>query len=245
MIVLPAHPAKPSFAPSSFDRWGTCPASVNLIADLPRQPSGEAAKRGKWAHEIAAKRLEKKPISILDFDFLLANADLDSAINFYTNTVETLLQATGGVLSVEVKVPMRLWKSVGYIDAVVTTPDHLHILDFKTGRFLIEAEKSTQMRIYAGTFLRENPAHRFEKVTVWIIQPSAGDGLTNYTAPPSEFEGWWELNLPPAHERALHADPDDRVASLNGCQFCPVRDPANGGCWAYDEFKAARKGNSQ
>jgi hypothetical protein len=62
----------------------------------------------------------------------------------------------------------------GTADAVLVDGDHLHVVDLKTGRVLVEAEDNKQMLTYALGVMRMLNAPASIQCTMHIFQPRAG-----------------------------------------------------------------------
>ena len=156
---------------SRADRFMSCPGSYRLEEKMPYEPSGPAAAIGTAIHELSEKILRGDPID--------AGTDpdhLDMAQN-YANFVDALVENPRKRM-IEVNVDAGL-KSLHYAlggtaDAVLVDGDHLHVIDLKTGRVLVEAEDNKQLLTYALGVMRQLNAPESITCTMHIYQPRAG-----------------------------------------------------------------------
>jgi hypothetical protein len=150
----------------------TCPGSVRLEALMPYEPSGEAAALGTALHELSERILRGEQID----DPYISTDHIEMAQS-YANYVNGISEKPRKKL-IEVNLDAGL-KSLhpslgGTADAVVVEGNHLHIIDAKFGRVLVEAENNKQLMTYALGAMRQLNAPADIICTMHIFQPRAG-----------------------------------------------------------------------
>lgn len=169
---------------SSSGRWLECPGSIALSHGLP-DSSGEAARWGTAAHELASWCLEEdrdaeayrgRFIEVEGTSYTVDDKMIDM-IQTYLGHVRTLLAEHGGQLLVEQRVDYSAVVGVpdqfGTADAIILGDDGvLVICDLKTGQRGVEAVDNTQLRMYALGALEEfSLVQDFDSVRLVISQP--------------------------------------------------------------------------
>ena len=168
-------------SPSSASRWMACPGSVVLSEGMP-DSSSEFADEGTDAHELAALCLDKKlPASSFEGDTMgkgnVVDADMVLYVQQYVDYVRAVVDATGGTLLVEQKLPISKITgekdAKGTADAVILADRELIVIDLKYGRGVpVDAEDNPQLQIYGLAALREfELAGDFDQVRMVIHQP--------------------------------------------------------------------------
>ena len=157
---------------SRAERFMTCPGSVRLEALVPEQPAGEAAAIGTAIHELSERILRGEEIDDPDI-----NPEHLAMAQEYAMFVNTLVEKPRKKL-IEVNVDDGL-KTLhqalgGTADAVLVDGNHLHVIDLKTGRVLVEAENNKQLLTYALGVMRQFNAPADITCTMHIFQPRAG-----------------------------------------------------------------------
>jgi hypothetical protein len=157
---------------SRTERFMQCPGSVRLEALMPYEPPGEAAAIGTAIHELSEKLLRGEAINFKDYP----DDHLDMASD-YVAFINTLVDKPRKKL-IEVNVDAGL-KTLhhalgGTADAVLVDGNHLHVIDLKTGRVLVEAENNKQLMTYALGVMRQFNAPLDIICTMHIFQPRAG-----------------------------------------------------------------------
>lgn len=157
---------------SRAERFMTCPGSVRLEGQMPYEPAGEAAAIGTAIHELSEKLLRGEELDSPDLD-----PEHVAMAQEYADFVNTLVENPRKRM-IEVNVDPGL-KSLhhalgGTADAVLVDGDHLHVIDLKTGRVLVEAENNKQLMTYALGVMRQFNAPIDITCTMHIFQPRAG-----------------------------------------------------------------------
>jgi len=139
---------------------------------MPYEPPGEAAAIGTHIHELSEKLLRGEELDSPDL-----NPDHIAMAQEYAAFVNTLVENPRKRM-IEVNVDAGL-KSLhqalgGTADAVLVDGNHLHVIDLKTGRVLVEAENNKQLMTYALGVMRQFNAPVDITCTMHIFQPRAG-----------------------------------------------------------------------
>lgn len=202
---------------SRTERFMSCPGSVRLEAQMPYEPPGEAAAIGTHIHELSEKLLRGEEID---------NPDLDpehlAMAHEYANFVNTLVTNPRKRL-IEVNVDDGL-KTLhhalgGTADAVLVDGDHLHVIDLKTGRVLVEAKDNKQLLTYALGVMRKFNAPATIQCTMHIFQPRAGHSKWTVSGMDLITHG---LELKKAADLALSPDAPV-IPSPDACKYCRAK----------------------
>lgn len=152
--------------PSSAYKWMACPASIAMEQAGGYQDSvGSSARKGTFQHFVSAYCLQhghaaaefigyQETVEGEDFTFDREMAELCQT---YIDTVNTYV-GDDGVLFVEQELDIS-WitgeeGAVGTADAIVVRNGEIVIIDLKTGRNDVDAEKNEQLTIYAAAALK-------------------------------------------------------------------------------------------
>jgi hypothetical protein len=248
---MPGQHAK--LSPSSAERWITCPGSVALSAKMPKQGSSVYADEGTAAHalgELLARahilhELDETELELAISQFRRANAQFveeDDAFAemhrhalAYVEVLERkLAEVPGSVLFLEQRLDAGVPTVWGTSDAVIVSPIHLEVVDFKYGAGIrVEAYENPQLRLYAlgaldtyGDLLGDT---QYVKWTVY--QPRIGDGHErSEEMHPAALRAWRTYVATPRAVEAL--SPGARFQpSESACRWCP----ASGRCKAQLE----------
>lgn len=169
---------------SSSGRWLECPGSIALSHGLP-DSSGEAARWGTAAHELASWCLEEDKDAeayrgrFIEVEGTSYTVDdkMIGIVQVYLGHVRTLLAEHGGQLLVEQQVDysavVGVPESFGTADAIILGDDGvLVVVDLKTGQREVDARDNTQLRMYALGALEEfSLVQDFDSVRLVISQP--------------------------------------------------------------------------
>ena len=166
---------------------GVCPGSIKLSEKQPNK-SSTYADEGTAAHFLGATCLlsgedviahlgkvielledeqgehyeafqAPRPPSVKLLNEFEVNDDMVQYVQVYVDYVRDLVKSTGGVLFVEVNVPIDHLTgeegATGTSDVVILTPDEIIVVDLKYGRGVeVSAVKNKQERIYGSGALR-------------------------------------------------------------------------------------------
>ena len=230
--------AHSTLGPSSAARWISCPASVALSAELPeRDDSSPYAEEGTAAHALA--EIESR-YRLLGMDDARHRADLDEwrvrysadyseseIMGFITRYVDRVEEALDShphsVLLLEQRMDTGVPGCWGTGDAVIVSPEHIHVLDLKYGRGVaVSAEGNPQLRLYALGALNEfgDLLGEVQSVSYSIVQPRLGEESTETLNTPELLE-WRDNTVLPSVKLI---DKGERVfgPSESACRWCPV-----------------------
>jgi hypothetical protein len=157
---------------SRMDRVMSCPGSYRLEEKMPYEPAGEAAAIGTAIHELSEKILRGEAVNPKDHP-----DDHFNMANEYAVFINTLVEnPRKRMIEVNVDAGLKTLHQAlgGTADAVLVDGDHLHVIDLKTGRVLVDAEDNKQMLTYALGVMRMLNAPASIRCTMHIFQPRAG-----------------------------------------------------------------------
>ena len=202
---------------SRAERFMTCPGSVRLENQMPYEPPGEAAAIGTHIHELSEKLLRGEELDSPDLD-----PDHIAMAQEYAAFVNTLVENPRKRM-IEVNVDAGL-KSLhqalgGTADAVLVDGNHLHVIDLKTGRVLVEAENNKQLMTYALGVMRQFNAPIDITCTMHIFQPRAGHSKWTVSGADLVNHGH---DLVRAAELALSPDAPTNP-SPDACKYCKAK----------------------
>ena len=202
---------------SRISRVMTCPGSVRLEAQMPPELAGEAAAIGTHIHELSEKLLRGEELDSPDLD-----PEHVAMAQDYATFVNTLVTSPRKRM-IEVNVDAGL-KSLhqalgGTADAVLVDGDHLHVIDLKTGRVLVEAKDNKQLLTYALGVMRQFNAPASIQCTMHIFQPRAGHSKWTVSGIDLITHG---LELKKAADLALSPDAPTNP-SPDACKYCKAK----------------------
>lgn len=232
--------------PSAAERWTSCPASVRLIAALPKEEETSFyAEEGTAAHALAEVEAGLEFGLIARDEYASAikevterygryiDSDMHKYVELYLEAIsEALAERPNSILMLEQKLDTGIPKCWGTSDAVIVSPTHVHVIDLKYGQGVrVSAVDNPQLRLYGVSALEAygDLLGEVEDVTMTIFQPRVGNRST--TSMPAKLLREWRDSLIPVAEEAL--GPDARFGpSEEACRWCPVK----GSCRAQMEY---------
>jgi RecB family exonuclease len=200
-----------------MDRVMSCPGSYRLEEKMPYEPAGEAAAIGTAIHELSERLLRGEAVNAIDYPDDHLNMALEYA-EFINRLVENPRKR---MIEVKVDAGLKtLHESLGgTADAVLVDKDHLHIVDLKTGRVLVEAEDNKQMLTYALGVMRMLNAPASIQCTMHIFQPRAGHSKWTVSGTDLIAHGH---ELLAAANLALTDDAPTNPTT-NNCRYCKAK----------------------
>lgn len=216
---------------SSAHRWIACPGSIRLSEGQPRYET-DAARAGTAAHEVAELCLKH------DNDAVHYVGEIIGEVEITEEMAENVQQFVD--LCREVKVNSTVsWVEQSFSLEALSPPDDmfgtadfvaysepektLHVLDYKNGVGLVEAEGNPQLLYYAlGAVLELGEGLNIETIKVTIVQPNASH--------PKGIARTWTISyvdlLDFAGELMAAAratqDPAAPLKTGSHCKFCPA-----------------------
>jgi hypothetical protein len=274
-------------SPSSAERWlGACPGSIKLSEKQPN-PSSKYSDEGTAAHFLGATCLqsgtdaahylgkvielledeqgehyeafrEVRPSSVKLLNDFTVDDDMARYVQVYVDYVRDLVKSSGGVLFVEVNVPIDHLTNeegaTGTSDTVILAAEELIVVDLKYGRGVeVSAIENKQERIYGSGALRwiddlVGGIEKIKHVRMAISQPRVSTLPSEWSCTIEalrEFEDEVRAGAALCDE-ASAAFHDTKHVSFNewmdkylhvsedGCRFCR----AKARCPKYDAFVA-------
>lgn len=244
---MPSQHAK--LSPSASERWIACPASIRMEEKVPPQPESPYAFEGTLAHELAEMKASYAFSKISEKQYLsrrrrwrAANPDvltedvvreMDTHTDSYVVLLSERMQMyPNSILFLEERLDTGVPRSWGTSDAVIVSPMHVEIVDFKYGSgVLVRASGNSQLRLYAcgamdtyADLLGET-----ELIRATVHQPRMNNVQTEELTPEA-LRAWRTKVVIPAAELAL-GDNAPFGPSEEACRWCP----ASGRCRAQLE----------
>jgi CRISPR/Cas system-associated exonuclease Cas4 (RecB family) len=202
---------------SRAERFMTCPGSVRLENQMPYEPAGEAAAIGTHIHELSEKLLRGEELDTTNLD-----PEHVAMANEYANFVNTLVEnPRKRMIEVNVDEGLKTLHQAlgGTADAVLVDGNHLHVIDLKTGRVLVEAENNKQLMTYALGVMRQFKAPVDITCTMHIFQPRAGHSKWTVQGADLVNHGY---DLVHAANLALSPDAPTNP-SPDACKYCRAK----------------------
>lgn len=202
---------------SRMDRVMSCPGSYRLESKMPYEPAGEAAAIGTAIHELSEKLLRGEAVNAIDYPDDHLNMALEY-VEFINRLVENPRKR---MIEVNVDAGLKsLHQSLGgTADAVLVEGDHLHVVDLKTGRVLVDAQDNKQLLTYALGVMRMLNAPASITCTMHIFQPRAGHSKWTVSGTDLISHGH---DLLAAANLALTDDAPTNP-STNACKYCKAK----------------------
>lgn len=220
---------------SNAHRWLVCTPSAQLEAKFPDR-SGESAKEGTFAHELAdlylserqglpvnprIRRLKAGTTEYGDF----YSPDMEENVEAYVDLLDAKYQQAlkadkNAILLHEEKLDFSSWVPYGFGrgDAIIIADGVMEIIDFKYGATVsVEAKNNPQMRLYAlGAYNTYGWLYDINCVQMTIFQPRNGGEKTE-TITTKDLLSWGETIKPiatQAYKGEGEPSPGDH------CRFC-------------------------
>tara|TARA_Y100001963_G_scaffold132866_1_gene191926 strand:+ start:867 stop:1604 length:738 start_codon:yes stop_codon:yes gene_type:complete len=228
-------------SPSAFDKlWSKCPASASLSAKAPYVAT-EATVTGSAAHWMAEKIMRQELIDIDPYKHFVGQtyADGEVKITIDKKLVQKSLAYANYVLKKkeEMKAEMLIEEKVyvsevsdylfGTADIILIGKDKISLIDFKSGKWPVEAINNGQLKIYTlGAVMRWGDKYKYENV---IFQNGKAKETTLDL---HDLVDWGLGYLKEKVELALEKNPTEVVGQQ--CLLCKGKHL----CKKYTEFKS-------
>lgn len=218
-------------APSSSERWISCPPSAvkNAVA---RDISSTYAQQGTDAHTLCEFKVNRAlghevtdPTSDLTyFDEEMAE-HTDAYCEFIMEQVELAKQrCPDPLVLVEQRLDFSRWvkDSFGTADCIIVADDVLTVIDMKYGvGCFVEADGNPQMRMYAlGALHLFESLYDINSIRTIIFQPRR-DNVSIAEISKNDLLTWADEVLVPAAELAAKGEGEYKAGKH--CQFCKVK----------------------
>lgn len=190
---------------SSSKAWLSCSGFIAFQDNYKScdDEESEYAKEGTQAHELAERKLNHIFFKGPSVRRTKDNADMLYYVDQYVDYVVSLhsdLVRKYGPKNVDVKVEQRLDFSnvvpegFGTGDAVILTPDELHIVDLKYGMGVpVSAIENSQLKLYGlGAINQYDELYDIKKVVLHIAQVRLDYGFSSFEIARDVLEAWGE-----------------------------------------------------
>lgn len=229
-------------SPSAASRWLTCTPSARLELKFENVES-DFAREGTLAHAICECLLNGYPQSGLPF-LTISEWKYFKEQEFYTEAMYEHCQAyasyvlsffaEGDILKVEQRIDLSAFipESFGTSDAWIYKPrdKHLHVLDFKFGKRVVDSKDNKQLKLYALGILEELLCmYDVETVTLHIYQPRLFNIPEPFVISVRELLVW-RKEIEPLVQMAF--DGEGVPVAGKHCFFCRAQGP----CRAAAEY---------
>ena len=202
---------------SRAERFMSCPGSYRLEEVMPYEPSSEAAALGTKLHELSEKILMGQEIDDPDLD--PEHLQLAQSYANYVNGISENPRKRMIEVNVDAGLKSLHYALGGTADAVIVEGDHLHVIDAKFGRVLVEAEDNKQLLTYALGVMRQLNAPESITCTMHIYQPRAGHSKWTVSGAQLIQHG---QDLLAAANLALTFDAPTNPSS-SACKYCKAK----------------------
>lgn len=220
---------------SNAHRWLVCTPSAQLEAKFPDR-SGESAKEGTFAHELAdlylsgrqglpvnprISRLKAGTTEYGDFYSLDMEENVEAYVDLLDAKYQQALKADkNAILLHEEKLDFSSWVPYGFGrgDAIIIADGVMEVIDFKYGATVsVEAKNNPQMRLYAlGAYNTYGWLYDIDCVQMTIFQPRNG-GEKSETITTKELLSWGET-IKPIATQAYKGEGE--LSPGDYCRFC-------------------------
>ncbi|ADH98298.1 DUF2800 domain-containing protein [Salisediminibacterium selenitireducens] len=211
---------------SSSHRWLYCTPSARLEQAF-EDTSGEAAKEGTAAHELAEHKIRsalkipsERPTSVYDSEEL--EQFTDGYVQYVLDVIAEVQEACRDpMILIEQRLNFSHYVPEGFGtgDCVIIADGTLHVIDFKYGQnVIVEAEENPQMKLYAlGALAIADHLYDVANVMMTIYQPRRHHISTFHCSTEALYQ-WADEELKP--KAALAFQGKGPFCSGEWCQFC-------------------------
>lgn len=168
--------------PSSAEKWVNCPASAKLEERYPDIQTDKALE-GVFAHKIAEWCL-KNNTSTLHAPYEIEIKGMVECVDSYVNYVRYI--SKDKELHVEYDVSLRPFgiNRFGKIDSLCVSPNEIHVIDFKYGKWPVEIINNYQLLMYAYGVFNSN----VKSIKLTIFQPRIKNKVSSWNLNVKEFK---------------------------------------------------------
>ncbi len=183
-----SHRAHARLNASSSHRWLMCPPSVKLSEQF-ADTTSTAAEEGTFLHELCELKLHRylgdMPPEVIeaqyaehrDNDFYGGDAEevTDEYVSYCTEVIEAVrLSCADPMILVEHRIDYSEYVPEGYGtgDLIIVADGIIDVIDFKSGRIKVDANRNSQLMLYGlGALLEFDPLYDIHTVRMTIVQP--------------------------------------------------------------------------
>lgn len=218
-------------APSSSERWISCPPSAMKNAAVV-DTSSSYAQQGTDAHALCEYKVLKAlghkvrdPTPDLEF----YDEEMEECATAYSEFIMELVQeaketCADPLVLVEQKLDLSKWvhDCFGTADCVIVADGTMTIIDYKNGvNVLVESNNNSQLRLYSlGALNLFESLYDIQTVRMIIFQPRR-DNVSIAEISKNDLLTWADEVLIPAAELAAKGEGDYKAGKH--CQFCKVK----------------------
>jgi len=229
-------------SPSDAERWISCPAAIRAEEESGiHEEESSYAREGTAAHalgeikaSLAFGKITKRQATARraawakEFEEYAEDPEVMIEMEEHTDAYVALLQERmelhpNSVLFLEIRVFPGVPECWGTSDAIIVSPVHIEVIDFKYGAGVaVEAHGNPQLRLYGKGALEEygNLLGDTELIRITVHQPRMNHVLTEEMTPES-LTKWVDDEVIPRANLALSDDapfgPSDEA-----CRWCPL-----------------------
>lgn len=214
-------------SPSTSNRWINCPPSARLEEKYDTHETNIYAIEGTMAHECAELFFEHKFGKMDIFSFLkLAgkrySSDQISNAQHYVYYVLDIADTKNIKIEYKINLENYIPEGFGTTDCFLVDGETLHVIDFKYGKYKVDAGLNSQLMIYALGVLdtykfKENP----KKIMLHICQPRIWNHSV-FALTTDQLLEWGNNILKPNAEKAFSGSGNFKKGSW--CKFCKAKE---------------------
>lgn len=133
---------------------------------LPAKKETGLMRQGTLVHQIVEDHLTKGK----ELDFSSVLYEKAKTGKYYVNFLKKLKEKTGCIFTFEHKIKLE-WQDLcitGTVDTYGLTSKNVYVIEFKTGRFLLDINTNHQLLMYALGMFKQYSDHQ---ITIFLVQP--------------------------------------------------------------------------
>lgn len=216
-------------SPSSSHRWLNCPPSL-ILGQQYKDTTSSYAAEGTDAHTLCEYKLQtllgikaKDPTA----DLTYYDQEMEACAEGYASYVLELFEDAKSkcpdpLVLIEQRLDYSKYAEGGFGtgDCIIVSDDTLHVIDFKYGNVLVEAENNPQMMLYAlGALELFDGIYDIKTISMTLYQPRR-ENISTFTLSKEELLDWAVTILIPKAALALQGEGEFNPGEW--CRFCKV-----------------------
>jgi len=233
---------------SSAERWMSCPGSIRLSQQMPKQEPNAAQAEGTLAHRVfeALLRTGRSTVSNIlymveahpeeyDMDLIPVAElmeipdDMADQVEWAADQVYAIVDSLSGNWMIRSEwmgdfSAFGMPQCGGTLDAVLVGKNEMHVFDLKYGWKAVAPEANPQLMLYglqALLMLPDGGWKDIESVTLHILQPKIIRKDLYWRTTPAVLMDWGMSSLRFAYERTF-AEDAPCIPSETACHWCPA-----------------------